>query len=93
MAQIGSELKHDTVLKKNEASFKTLLDSVAALAAEVRLGGGNKAIDEHRKRGKLTARERIGKLTDPDTRFLEIGLLLGAWDATKNTAGRRRPAP
>ena len=36
------------------------------------LGGGQKRIDKHKEKGKLTARERIEFLLDPHT-FVEIG--------------------
>ena len=41
---------------------------------EIKLGGGKEAMDRHRKRGKLPARERIQKLIDPGSQFLEVGL-------------------
>ena len=44
-----------------------------------RSGGGEKALERHRSRGKLTARERIDRLCDPDTAFLELSAL-AAWD-------------
>src|SRR5213592_1100138 len=47
--------------------------------AQVALGGGEKAVDRHRSRGKLTARERIDRLVDPDSAFLELSAL-AAWD-------------
>src|SRR5690348_3107332 len=57
-----------------------------ALVAELRernlrvtRGGGEKALEKHRSRGKLTARERIDRLLDPDTAFLELSAL-AAWD-------------
>ncbi len=74
MTLIGSELQHDAAFKKNEASLRSLLHSIAAKASVVKLGGGHDAIARHRKRGKLTARERIDALIDPGTRFLEFGL-------------------
>src|SRR5687768_1907110 len=56
------------------------------LAAELRertalvaRGGGEKAVDRHRSRGKLTARERIDRLIDPGTAFLELNAL-AAWE-------------
>src|ERR1700675_851975 len=59
---------------------------MAALVAEVHerteqiaRGGGEKAVERHRSRGKLTARERIDRLVDPDTAFLELNAL-AAWD-------------
>ncbi len=47
--------------------------------AEIALGGGRKAIARQHEKGRLTARERIEKLIDPDTRFFEIGLW-AAWE-------------
>src|SRR5437879_2487456 len=59
---------------------------MGALVAELRermgvvaQGGGEKAVERHRSRGKLTARERIDRLVDPDTAFLELNAL-AAWD-------------
>jgi acetyl-CoA carboxylase carboxyltransferase component len=40
-------------------------------------GGGPKAVDRHHQRGKLTARERIELLIDPDSAFLELSPLAG----------------
>src|SRR5438067_7856516 len=59
---------------------------MAALVAELRertvevaRGGGERALERHRERGKLLARERIDRLVDPDTAFLELSPL-AAWD-------------
>src|SRR5690348_4731698 len=41
----------------------------------VRSGGGAEAVAKHRKRGKLTARERIDRLVDPGSDFLEFSAL------------------
>lgn len=38
------------------------------------LGGGQKAIEKHKAKGKLTARERIKKLVDDEKNFFELGL-------------------
>lgn len=43
----------------------------------VQLGGGQKKIDAHHAKGKLTARERITYLLDEGTEFLEIGTFVG----------------
>ena len=45
----------------------------------VREGGGTAAVERHRSRGKLTARERIERLVDPATPFLELSPL-AAWE-------------
>jgi 3-methylcrotonyl-CoA carboxylase beta subunit len=56
--------------------LRTLTDEVRALEARLREGGGaDKAKKEHDK-GKLTARERIARLVDDGSRFVEIGLLV-----------------
>src|SRR5690242_15949247 len=47
--------------------------------AQVARGGGERAVERHRSRGKLTARERIDRLVDPDTAFLELNAL-AAWE-------------
>jgi acetyl-CoA carboxylase carboxyltransferase component len=51
---------------------------LAAEEAVIRLGGGAKAIDRQHEKGRLTARERVSKLLDPDTPFFELGLW-AAW--------------
>ncbi len=43
------------------------------IEAQIRLGGGVKAIDRQHEKGRLTARERIAKLCDPES-FFELGL-------------------
>src|SRR5579884_993789 len=40
--------------------------------AQVARGGGEKATERHRSRGKLPARERVDLLLDPGTAFLEL---------------------
>ena len=44
---------------------------------EVQKGGGEKAIQRHRKRGKYLPRERIEKVLDPGSPFLELSPLAG----------------
>src|SRR5512132_1068273 len=53
--------------------------------AQVAQGGGEKALEKHRSRGKLTARERIDRLLDPDTAFLELSAL-AAWEMYEGQA-------
>ena len=55
---------------------------VAALrerSVQVAQGGGERATERHRSRGKLTAHERIDRLVDPGSAFLELNAL-AAWD-------------
>ena len=41
----------------------------------VRTGGGTEAVAKHRRRNKLTARERVERLIDPGSDFLELSAL------------------
>jgi 3-methylcrotonyl-CoA carboxylase beta subunit len=64
----------DLEFNKNEDQFKQLVTQLQQKAKKIKLGGGEKKIDEQHQKGKLTARERIQYLVDKDSRFLEIGL-------------------
>jgi 3-methylcrotonyl-CoA carboxylase beta subunit len=74
MARIGSEIRHDVSFQKNSDHQRGLIDALRKKSAVVRLGGGKEAIEKQHKKGKLFARERIEKLIDPGTMFLEVGL-------------------
>jgi 3-methylcrotonyl-CoA carboxylase beta subunit len=52
-------------------------DELARQEAELRLGGGAKAIERQHEKGRLTARERIAALCDPGAYLLELGLWAG----------------
>ncbi len=53
--------------------MKQVLNELERRRSEARLGGGEKRIEAQHKRGKLTARERIGLLLD-DGSFEEYGM-------------------
>ncbi len=63
----------DLEFNKNEDALKQLCSQLKRREEKTGLGGGEKRIESHHKKGKLTARERIGYLTDDDSNFLEIG--------------------
>ncbi|HJR61275.1 MAG TPA: carboxyl transferase domain-containing protein [Vicinamibacterales bacterium] len=72
--------------------FKTNTERMTALMAElrertaaVRQGGGPRYIERHRAQGKLPVRDRIEKLLDPGSPFLELSPL-AAWDLYDNEA-------
>lgn len=48
------------------------LEKIQSLRALINQGGGEKYVLAHKKRGKLTARERIDRLIDKKSFFLEI---------------------
>jgi len=71
----------DTDTSEYKANHDQMVASVGELRSResvAREGGGAKAVERHRSRGKLTARERIERLLDPGTPFLELGSL-AAW--------------
>ncbi len=74
MARIGSDIKVDATYQKYREHQRALLASVRAKGEILKLGGGKDAIEKHRKKGKLFARDRIQKLIDPGSSFLEVGL-------------------
>src|SRR5213595_1096437 len=59
--------------------MEELVAELRERTVQVARGGGEKALEKHRSRGKLTARERIDRLLDPDTAFLELSAL-AAWE-------------
>jgi 3-methylcrotonyl-CoA carboxylase beta subunit len=59
---------------KREDLSKNLLRKLKVIEDQTRLGGGTKAIEKHKSKNKLTARERIAALCDTGSAFLEIGL-------------------
>lgn len=54
-----------------------LLEEFGETEEEIKLGGGPKRIEKEHGKGKLTARERIDKLIDKDSKFYELGLWAG----------------
>ena len=59
----------------NEAAMRELVADLQARLASVRAGGGEQATERHRGRGKLPARERIERLIDAGSAFLELSAL------------------
>ena len=74
MAAIGSEFEKGRSYSTNVDTIRALQQKLNEVADAVRLGGGKEAIEKHRNRGKMFVRDRIEKLIDPESRFLEIGM-------------------
>ena len=77
-ASSGSGRTARTGMANREANLALVAELRERLAL-VRRGGGDEAVAKHRARGKLLARERIDRLVDPGTPFLELSAL-AAWD-------------
>ncbi|WP_454255018.1 carboxyl transferase domain-containing protein [Pseudomonas sp. Marseille-Q8238] len=59
----------------NREAMLLQVDDLRALLARTHEGGGAKAQERHVSRGKLLPRERINRLLDPGSPFLEVGQL------------------
>lgn len=62
---------------KNEDVMRLKISKMEAELAKIYLGGGQKRIDSLHEKGKLTARERIDLLLDPNTPRFEVGAFAG----------------
>src|ERR671934_879332 len=80
MAVLSSQVERgsDDYSRRRER-MEALVAELRERTALVARGGGEKAVERHRSRGKLTARERMDRLVDPDTAFLELNAL-AAWE-------------
>jgi 3-methylcrotonyl-CoA carboxylase beta subunit len=61
--------------RERTAQNRALRDELWAKVAEAALGGNQKSRERHVSRGKLLPRERVERLLDPGSPFLEIGQL------------------
>ena len=80
MGVLSSQVERgsDAFTRRHER-MTALVEELQERTALVARGGGGAALERHRGRGKLTARERVDRLCDPDTAFLELSAL-AAWD-------------
>ena len=67
----------DINFNKNEDHNKLLISELKKRLVKVKLGGGQKRINKHHEKGKMTARERIDYLLDSNTKSIEIGAFAG----------------
>ncbi|RMF45870.1 MAG: methylcrotonoyl-CoA carboxylase [Anaerolineae bacterium] len=64
--------------KQNAAHHRALAEELRQRLAQVRQGGGERYRQRHEEQGKLFVRERINRLLDPGSPFLELSPL-AAW--------------
>ena len=83
-----------STLDPRSPAYAEAAEAMAAKLAELEAehakalaGGGEKYVKRHHDRGKMTARERIEMLLDPDSPFLELSPL-----AAYGTNSRSAPA-
>jgi acetyl-CoA carboxylase carboxyltransferase component len=73
----------------NRERMEALVSELRDLTAETARGGDEEALERHRSRGKLPVRERVARLVDPDSAFLELNALAanGLYDGEAPGAG------
>ncbi|SLN59584.1 Methylmalonyl-CoA carboxyltransferase 12S subunit [Pseudoruegeria aquimaris] len=75
--------------KANQAAHEAALAEIRAAAEIAMAGGGERARERHLARGKILPRERVERLLDPGSPFLEIGLFAahGLYEGASPSAG------
>jgi len=68
-----------------ESRLRVLSEEYRALAARLREGGGAARVAKMHQQGKLAPRERVARLLDPGTPWVELGLLV-AYDRYEGQA-------
>src|SRR5882757_1154143 len=85
MAESSTSTPHSNILpskvdatsprfEKNMRAMAELMAKIHNEQEQIQQGGGPKAIEAQHAKGRLTARERIALLIDPETEFRELGL-------------------
>lgn len=64
----------------NREALRVLMAALRVEEDEIRLGGGAKAAEAQRAKGRLTVRERLKLLLDEGSEFLELGLWAAVHD-------------
>ena len=60
----NKEMSKTSKQTTNQDAHLEALKEIADLSSQIHLGGGQKRIQKHKEKGKLTARERIDYLLD-----------------------------
>lgn len=90
MYQLESKLNLNTPeAQANAADYQAALSALRDRLARVRQGGSESARAKHEKRGKRLVRDRIARLCDPQTPFLEFSALAAedVYDSAVPAAG------
>jgi 3-methylcrotonyl-CoA carboxylase beta subunit len=69
----NKEMSKTSKQNTNQDAHLKALKEIADLSSQIHLGGGQKRIQKHKEKGKLTARERIDYLLDNPNEAIEIG--------------------
>src|SRR5713101_8262070 len=78
MTRIESRIKKDSAeYQHNREQMEAAVNLLKARIERARLGGSEEVRKRHVERGKLLPRDRINRLLDPNTPFLELSVLAG----------------
>ena len=78
MTRYQSQIKPDSeTFRQNHSAMQTRVEELNSVLDKITRGGDTKARRKHVDRGKLLPRQRIDRLTDADTPFLELSALAG----------------
>ena len=61
----------------NKSAHEAAMAEIKSAAQAALNGGGEVARERHVSRGKILPRERVSRLLDPGSPFLEVGMLAG----------------
>src|ERR1700679_2211329 len=90
MSTIKSSISANSpAFKTNAQAMGTLVGELKERLATAALGGDTRSRDRHKSRGKLLPRERVERLIDPGSPFLELSPLaaFGMYDGDIHAAG------
>ncbi len=73
------------LFRANTTAMEALVAELASRSDLVRQGGGEKSLERHRAQGKMPPRQRVDRLLDEGSPFLELSVL-AAWDLYDNDA-------
>jgi 3-methylcrotonyl-CoA carboxylase beta subunit len=81
--------RQDPAFQASTEAMRGLVDDLKAKVSEIKKGGGDRACQKHLSRGKLLPRDRVRRLLDPGTPYLELSQLaaFGVYDEAIPAAG------
>ncbi|MEQ8405821.1 MAG: carboxyl transferase domain-containing protein [Oceanicaulis sp.] len=90
MTRLTSELDvNSDAFRQNADAMEALVAELKEKTAKAALGGNERAREKHLKRGKLLSRDRVQRLLDPGSPFLELSALAadGMYEGDVHGAG------
>jgi 3-methylcrotonyl-CoA carboxylase beta subunit/propionyl-CoA carboxylase len=85
MDTLETHIQKDVLFHENGRRMTALVAELQDRLRLTRMGGGEKYLQRHREQGKLPVRDRIDRLLDPGSPFLELSPL-AAWEMYEGEA-------